>query len=78
MKLVPDWKEAWKWSSMHAMGTVTALLAAWSRLPQKMQDALPVSWVIGLAVVILLLGMIGRLRDQSPKQSTDETDKAGA
>lgn len=66
MKLVPDWRECWKWHSMHAMGgTIGALIYAWNAMPERMKAEFPARWVILLAVVMLAGGMIARLRDQA-------------
>lgn len=64
MRLVPDWKQCWRWNSMHAMSSAGTLIGAWEALPRTMQQDFPVKWVIALALVILALGVIGRLRDQ--------------
>lgn len=67
MKLVDDARSAWRWLSMQIPAANTAFLATWALLPQKFQDALPMPWVIGIAVVLLVLGMVGRVVDQTPK-----------
>lgn len=67
MKLVDDARQARHWISMQAMGVNTAFLLAWSVLPDRFQDAIPASWIIGIAVALLVLGMVGRLTKQEPK-----------
>jgi len=65
MKLLQDWKQAWKWFSMQAMAIVIVMLAAWAAMPDDLKDALP-HWVVALiAATVLLLGIAGRLVDQS-------------
>lgn len=68
MRLVPDWRQAWRWNSMHAMGGTGILISAWEALPNTMKQDFPVRWVIALAIVMLAMGVVGRLRDQNPPQ----------
>lgn len=65
MRLVPDWRECWKWNSMHGMGAAMILIGSWNALPDKWQDVFPQHIVLSLASVALLLGIAGRLRDQT-------------
>lgn len=63
-KLVQDWKTSWKWFSVQSNAINVAFLATWSMLPEKFQEALPMPYVIGIAITILVLGTIGRLVKQ--------------
>lgn len=64
MKLVDDWKKCLGWFSVQLPAINAAFLLTWSQLPTKFQDALPLPWVIGIAVGLLVLGVIGRLVKQ--------------
>lgn len=64
MKLVEDWRKAYKWLSVQIPAINAAFLLTWTQLPQKFQEALPLPWVIGIAVSLLVLGMVGRLMHQ--------------
>lgn len=64
MKLVDNWRAAPKWFSTQATALNLAFLGAWGLLPEKFQDAIPASWMIGIAIVLLALGFFGRLVDQ--------------
>lgn len=64
MRLVKEWRRAWRMFSMQSMAISTALLATWGLLPNSLIKSLPGPVVTGVAVVILALGMIGRLIDQ--------------
>jgi len=66
MKLVSDWKNAATWFSVQIPILNTAFLATWTLLPAKFQEALPVTWVAVIAIALLLLGVVGRVIDQSP------------
>ena len=67
MKLVPDWKSALHWFSVQVPAVNTAFLGTWALLPVKFQDALPMPWVIGIAILLIVVGVAGRLIDQTPK-----------
>lgn len=71
MKLVDDWRSALRWFSVQVPAVNAAFLLTWSQLPQKFQDALPLPWVIGIAVVLLVVGVVGRLVKQTPKGKRD-------
>lgn len=66
LKLVEDAHKAWSWLSMQAMMLAGALQLAWAGLPADMRDALPRYLVTALTVLVLVLGMVGRLIKQEP------------
>lgn len=65
--LVDDAKQCWRWLSVQLPALNLAFLGTWSVLPQKFQDALPLPWVVGIAAVLIVLGVAGRLIDQPGK-----------
>lgn len=66
MKLIENWREAYRLFSVQAMGLATAGLAAWMVLPEDLKSSLP-GWVDNAAaIVILVCGVLGRLIDQKP------------
>lgn len=75
MKLIPEWRRAWRMLSVQANTINVALLAGWSGLPARMQDAIPVGAVVALAIALLVLGTIGRIVAQ-PKLHTASMKKA--
>lgn len=71
MRLVKNWKEAWKWFSMWAFGLIAAVPAAWLSLPEDVKKMVPESWEQWIFVAISIaavLGGGGRLMDQSKKE----------
>lgn len=64
MKLIDNWKKGWKFISVHCMVLAQAIIGSWMALPMKMQDTIPVQYVLGLAVVLLAAGIVGRFVDQ--------------
>lgn len=65
-KAVPDWRSAWRWTSVHAMGAAIAVQAAWMGLPPAMQAHITARDAHVLTIILLALGILGRLRDQTP------------
>ncbi len=66
--LIHNWREAWRWISMWAMAANVAFLGTWAALPDDLKTALP-SWIVPTAaVIVLVIGMAGRLIKQEPKQ----------
>jgi hypothetical protein len=72
MKLIDEWKQAWKLLSVQANGISVAMTGAYVALPEKMQDILPAKYVLLAAGAIAVLGTIGRVIQQKPK---DEAPK---
>jgi hypothetical protein len=68
MKLIPEARRAWRFLSMQIPAINAAFLVTWSQLPPKFQDALPLPWVLGIAVGLIVAGMFGRLVSQEKKK----------
>ena len=75
-ELVPDWKRAWRWLSVHALAITGALPGIWLSLPADWRAAVPAGWLAIATLVTAAGGGYGRLIDQTPKP--DDTDQAGA
>ena len=70
MKLVPDWKEAWTWTSMHAFAGIGAVQGIWRALPDGIVAHLP-SWTpLAATLLLVVLGIVGRVRDQGHEKKT--------
>lgn len=67
MKFVPDIRRAWRWFSVQLPALNLAFLGTWSVLPDKFQNALPMPWVLGIAGVLIVAGVFGRLVEQPVK-----------
>jgi len=67
-KLVPDWRRAWRWYSVNCPMLAVALLGTWATLPEKMQDSFTPLQLQCMAIGLIVLGVGGRLIDQSPKE----------
>jgi hypothetical protein len=64
MTLIPNIKQAWKMFSIQAQALNAALLVSWQSLPTTFQTILPVQYLLTLAVVLLILGVVGRVIHQ--------------
>lgn len=67
MKLVPNWRRAWRWISVQAMVVAGAIQGSWIFIPQDMKASIPQDIVQAVTVALLAFGVAGRLVDQSPK-----------
>lgn len=64
MKLIPEWKKAWRMVSVQAMTIATALQGAWLGLPEDMKAGIDPALVNGACLALLVLGIVGRLVKQ--------------
>lgn len=60
MKLVSNWKSAWKWLSMQFI----ALALLWQSLPPEASAVIPEPWNGWVTLVLLVLAGLGRMIDQ--------------
>ena len=72
MKLINEWRKIYKYISVQIPALNVAFLATWALLPQKFQDALPVTWVIAIAIVLLVAGVVGRMIAQPGLKDQDD------
>jgi hypothetical protein len=63
-KLVPDWRQSWKWFSTQAMALAVAIQGAWMFIPEDMKESLPKDLVGYATMALLVLGVAGRLVNQ--------------
>lgn len=62
--LIPNWRDAWKWISVHSMVLAAAVQGAWLQIPEDMKAALPPHCVQYTTIVLLVVGVIGRFVKQ--------------
>lgn len=67
MRLVDNWKQAWKWLSFNCMATAAAIQSAWVCMPDDMRDKAPHHIVGVVTVILLFLGIAGRITQRSKK-----------
>lgn len=64
MKLVENVKQAWTWFSVQSMALAGALQATWLLLPDDLKISIPANVVQAVTLVLLVLGVAGRLVKQ--------------
>lgn len=72
MKLIEEAGKSWRWFSMQAMAVSTATLTTWGALPEKYQALVPIQYVLYGVAAVLVLGIIGRLVDQTKPSPADD------
>lgn len=71
IKLIDEWHKAWRWFSVQAMGLAIALQGAWAAVPDSLQVAVPHGIVTGITMTLLVLGIAGRMVDQTKPEASD-------
>lgn len=67
MKLVPNWKNGWKWLSVHLMAFGAAIEGAWAQFPDSMRGFIPEKYAHLAALSVFVSGIVARFIDQSGK-----------
>ena len=66
--LVDNARSAWRWFSVQAMVLAGAIQGAWMFIPEDMKASIPAGIVQGATIALLVLGVAGRVVDQTPKE----------
>lgn len=64
MRLVPNWKQAWRWHSVQILAVLTALPAVWMQLPADLKAYVPEAAQPWILTVIAFAALVGRVRQQ--------------
>lgn len=67
IKLIDDWRAAWRYLSVQSTALNAALLGGWLAVPDDLKASVP-QWLVH-TVVLTLLGtsILGRIIKQEPK-----------
>lgn len=68
MKLVDDFRKAWRWFSVQAMVWAIALQGAWEVFPDDLKAGIPPKLVTWVTVCLLVFGIAGRLVKQEKQR----------
>lgn len=68
MRLVENWKSAWKWHSTQVLAAIAALPFVWMELPPDAKDMIPQEWRGWIVSVLALAGIVARLRAQGGRK----------
>jgi len=64
MKLVSDWKRAWRWFSVQAMAVAAAIPLVWMSLPPELKGSISDDWLPWIASAVAVAGILGRVVEQ--------------
>lgn len=64
MRLIPNYRKAWRMFSVQAQALALAVVAAWQAVPDDIRASVPDWGLWALLAVILGGGIVGRLIDQ--------------
>lgn len=64
-RLVSDWQKAWRWFSVQAFVLLGAAGPVWAMIPADWRQAVPSEWLGIAASVLAVLGIAGRVIDQT-------------
>lgn len=68
MKLIGNWRQAPRMISVQAMTAAGAIQGAWTVIPDDMRSTIPPGIVHWLTLVLLVVGIVGRLIQQDKAQ----------
>ncbi len=67
MKLVSDWRQAWRYYSTQVMAFAATVQLTWAQLPDDLKAPVPSHWVSYGTAALLAAGVMGRLVSQGDK-----------
>ena len=70
MKLIDNWRCAWRFLSVQAMSLALAVQATWLSLPDDLRAQVPLWVTAGVTAFLLVTGLIGRLFQQRGADGT--------
>lgn len=68
MKLIANWRKAYRMLSVQSMAMATAIQGAWVVLPEDMKSTVPPHAVYWITMALLVFGIAGRLVAQPKVQ----------
>lgn len=64
MKLIPNWRRAWRMLSVQAFALAGSLQLLWLELPPEVKAELPATLVHWVTLAVAVFGAVGRVVDQ--------------
>ncbi|MFE3838718.1 hypothetical protein [Pseudogemmobacter sonorensis] len=64
MRLIPDWRRAWRYHSTQSMAVLAVLPLVWIEIPPDLKSHIPGALMPWILSAVALAGILGRLRDQ--------------
>ena len=75
LKLIEDWRKAWRWFSVNAMLLAVAIQGTWLQLPDDMKASIPPALVSYSTIALLAFGVLGRLLKQGNKDGVENVER---
>ena len=69
MRLVPDWRSAWRWFSVQSLAIIALIPVVWPALPPEAHEWVPQTWRPWIVFALAVGGIVGRLIDQNKPQA---------
>jgi hypothetical protein len=76
LELVEGWRNAHKWMSTNCMALAAALQGAWIYVPPDLKANLPAHMLNAVTIVLLALGVVGRMFKQVTPDAPDDCEKS--
>lgn len=73
MKLIPEWRRAWRMFSVQAQAIGVALCATYVQMYDQLKDTFPPIWMASLTACIFSIGLIGRVFKQKSVSGDNDT-----
>lgn len=64
MRLIDEWRSAWRMFSVWMMTAAGVLQVVWDQNPEAVKAIVPASWVPYLTVGLMVAGIVGRVVKQ--------------
>lgn len=64
-RVVDDWRQAIRWTSVHCMAAAAAVQGTWVSLPDDIRQRVPYYAASAVTIVLVIGGIIGRLHKQN-------------
>lgn len=68
MRLVANWRKAWRWASLQFMALAAAAQVAWETMPAEALAVIPIDYQGYITLGLVIAAMIGRMIDQGTAQ----------
>lgn len=63
--LIENWKKAWKFFSVQAMGFGVAMSTTYGLMYDQLKDTIPAEQMAIVTAVVFVVGILGRLKKQN-------------
>lgn len=64
-RLIREWRRAWRMHSVQILAAIAMLPLIWDELPAETKALIPEGWQAYVVSALAVIGVIGRLRDQT-------------